>query len=84
MVNLNKSDILKIHILRQFKKKKIDYTASYMSELLNSKFETANKALEFFFEIGVLEKDVKEHGERNITYYSLTDIGSKLLSSPKI
>ena len=84
MVKLNKSDSLKIEILRQYKKKPIDYTASYLSDLLDSKFETIRKALEFFFRINVLNKDVKEHGEKKYTYYILTDIGKSLLKSKKI
>lgn len=84
MVKLNKNDVLKIQILKQFKKKEIDYTASYLSEILKSKFETVNKALEFFFCIGIVEKDIKEHGMKKITYFFLTDIGKNLINSNKI
>lgn len=84
MVKLNKSDILKIRILKQYKEKDIDYTASYLSDILKSKFETVSKALEFFYNIGVVEKDIKEHGKQNYTYYYLTKIGKELLKSEKI
>ena len=84
MVNLTKNDKLKIKILKQFKKKNIDYTSSYLSEILGGKFETIEKALQFFYEIGVLGKDIKEHGKINYTYYYLTDIGKNLLKSKKI
>ena len=84
MVELIKGDKLKVKILKQYKKKNIDYTASYLSELLNARFETIRKALEFFYEIGIIEKDVKEHGEKSITYYYLTDLGKILINSAKI
>jgi len=84
MVKLTKNDILKIQILKQYKKRSIDYTASYLSDILKSKFETVNKALEFFFCIGVVEKEIKQHGEKKITYFSLTEIGKNLINSNKI
>lgn len=84
MVNLIKNDIIKIKILNQYKKKNIDYTCSYLAKLLKGKFETINKALEFFVKIDVLKKDIKEHGKRTFVYYSLTDIGENLLSSDKL
>ena len=84
MAQLNKNDILKIQILKQFKKKDIDYTASYLSEILDSKYETVKKALDFFYMIDILERDIKEHGKKNITYYNLTNYGKTLLRSNKI
>ena len=42
------------------KKKNIDYTASYLSEILKSKYETVKKALDFFFMLDILERDIKE------------------------
>ncbi len=81
MVKLIKNDKLKIEILRQFKKKNISYTASILSSFLNSKFETINKALEFFYRIGVVEKEIKEHGKKRYTYYNLTESGNVLLST---
>ena len=84
MKNLNRSDILKIRILNQFKKKDIYYTASYIASLLDSKYETVHKALEFFFQIDILEKDIKEHAEKNVIYYLLTEFGRNLLKSQKI
>ena len=84
MDNLNKSDILKIRILRQFKEKNIDYTASYMADLMNNKYETVKKALEFYFSLGIVEKEIKEHGDIQYTYYKITDLGNKLLKSEKI
>ena len=84
MEGLNKSDILKIQILKQFKKKEIHYTASYLASLLDSKYETVHKALEFFYYIDILEKDVKEYPEKSIVYYFLTEFGKKILKSPKI
>lgn len=81
---LNKSDILKIQILKQLKKKEIHYTASYLASLLDSKYETVHKALEFFYHIDILEKDVKEHAEKNIVYYYLSEFGKNILKSPKI
>jgi hypothetical protein len=84
MVKLTRNDILKIQILEQFKKKEIDYTASYLSEILRSKFETISKALEFYFCLGIVEKDIKEHGKKKITYFSLTELGKNLIKSEKI
>ena len=84
MDNMTKNDKLKIIILKQYKKHLIDYTSSYLSNLLEHKFETVKKALNFFYEIGVLEKEIKDHGKKSITYYSLTDIGLMLIKSHKI
>ena len=84
MVKLIKNDILKIKILKQYKHRNIDYTASYLSNILKSKYETVKKALNFFYSIDILEKDIKEHGEKNITYFQLTEYGRNLLSSNKI
>ncbi len=84
MVKLNRSDLLKIKILKQLKKKNIEYTASYLSAILNAKFETVKNALEFFYEIDLIDKDVKEHGVKNITYYFLSSKGKKLIESNKI
>ncbi len=85
MAKLIKSDNLKIQILKQFKMKNRSYTASHLSEIYKSKFETMRRALEFFYAIGVVEKEVKEHGEnKKITYYNLTEIGKILLKSEKI
>lgn len=78
-MDLNKSDILKIRILGQYKKRNTSYTASYLSKLLNNKFETVRKALEFFYIIGVIEKESKEYGSKKITYYNLTKIGMNLI-----
>lgn len=75
MVKLNKNDVLKIQILKQYNKKNISYTASYLSKLLNSKFETIKKALEFYYMIGVVEKEFKDHGTKKTTYYNITKIG---------
>jgi len=83
MPKLNKSDILKINILKQFKKKNIDYTASYLSEILSSKYETVKKALDFFYMIDIMDRDVKEHREKRIIYYRLTEYGKKLINSNK-
>lgn len=83
MPKLNKSDILKINILKQFKKKNIDYTASYLSEILSSKYETVKKALDFFYMIDIMDRDVKEHREKSIIYYRLTEYGKKLINSNK-
>lgn len=84
MDKLNKSDILKIEILRQFKRKRIDYTASYMSNFVKHKFETVKKALDFFVGIGILEKELKEHGDKHYTYYRLSNTGNILIKSEKI
>ena len=84
MDNMTKNDKLKIIILKQYKKHLIDYTSSYLSNLLEHKFETVKKALNFFYEIGVLEKEIKDHGKKSITYYSLTEIGLLLINSDKI
>jgi len=84
MIKLTKNDILKIQILKQFKKKEIDYTASYLSKILKRKYETVNKALEFYFCLGIVEKDIKEHGKTKITYFFLTELGKNLLKSKKI
>ncbi len=81
---MNRSDILKIKILKQLKKRNIEYTASYLSEILNAKYETAKKALEFFYEIDIIDKDIKEHGVKNITYYFLSSKGKSLIESNKI
>lgn len=81
MVKLIKNDILKIKILKQYKKNNISYTASILSDILKSKFETLRKALEFFYLIGVVEKEIKEHGEKIYTYYNLTNNGKILLKS---
>lgn len=79
-----KSDNLKIKILKQYKAKNISYTASILSDILGSKFETVKRALEFFYNIGVVEKEIKEHGKKNYTYYNLTEIGNNLIKSQKI
>jgi len=84
MEELIKSDILKIQILKQFKKKEIHYTASYIAGILDSKYETVHKALEFFYQIDILDKDVKEHAEKNIVYYYITEYGKFILKSKKI
>ena len=84
MDGLIKSDLLKIKILKQYKKVNSEYTASYLSEILNSKYETVKKALEFYFEIDILDKEVKYHREKAITYYRLTKLGNNLLKSNKI
>lgn len=84
MERLIKNDLIKIDILKQFKKKNIAYTASILAKTLNCKFETAQKALEFFFQIGLVNKDIKEHGKKNYIYFELTKIGQILISSSKI
>lgn len=84
MVKLIKNDIIKIKILKEFKKKNISYTASHLSHLVESKYETVRKALEFFVQIGLLEKDIKEHRDKDYTYYNLTNIGKDLIKSKKI
>ena len=84
MVKLIKNDLLKIEILKQYKKRNISYTASILADFLNSKFETVKKALEFFLRIGVIEEEVKIHGKIDYTYYNLADIGKALLRSNKI
>lgn len=84
MVRLNINDKIKIKILKQYKKKNIDYTASYLSEILGHKYQTIKKALEFFFELGICKKDIKEHGKKNYVYYGLNEIGQELLKSEKL
>lgn len=84
MDNLIKSDILKVLILRKYKEKEISYTASYLSSFFEFKYETVKKALEFFCFIGVLEKDIKEHGKNDYTYYNLTKTGKELLKSDNL
>ncbi len=79
MVILVKNDVLKIRILKQYKKKNISYTASFLSTILKSKYETIKKALEFFYSIKILEKEIKDHGKKNYTYYNLTKIGKDLI-----
>ena len=79
-----KNDILKIKILKQYKAKNISYTASILSNLVESKFETVKRALKFFINIGVVEKEIKEHGKKFFTYYNLTEIGINLIKSQKI
>jgi len=81
MIKLTKNDNIKINILMQYKKKNISYTASILSGKLKCKFETARKALEFFYRIGVIDKEIKEHGKKIYTYYNLTESGSILLMS---
>ena len=84
MVKLIQNDLLKLQILKQFKRKNSSYTASTLASLLNSKFETIKKSLEFFYLIGVVDKEIKEHGKRHITYYNLTKFGQELINSEKI
>lgn len=85
MDKLIKNDNLKIQLLKHYKMKNSSYTASYLSEIYQCKFETTRRALEFFYAIGVVEKEVKEHGEnKKITYYNLTDIGRNLIKSKKL
>ncbi|MHA1344550.1 MAG: hypothetical protein ACTSQG_11220 [Promethearchaeota archaeon] len=84
MVKLIKNDILKIKILKAYKKNNISYTASILADNLKSKFETIKKALEFFSQIGVVYKEVKKHGKKDYTYYNLTEIGEELINSDKI
>lgn len=84
MTKLIKSDIIKVEILKQYKVKNVSYTASTLSNILNKKFETIKNALEFFSKIGVVEKDIKEHGSKTITYYNLTEVGEIILNSFKM
>jgi len=84
MVKLIKSDVLKLKILKQYKERNISYTASLLSKELSGKFETIQKALEFFYKIGVIDKEIKEHGKKNFTYYNLTEIGKNLIKSERI
>ncbi len=79
-----KNDLLKLKILKQFKRKNISYTTSILANLLNSKFETIKNALEFFHTIGVLDEEIKDHGKMIYTYYNLTIIGQNLIKSDKI
>lgn len=83
MTKLIKNDILKIKILETYKERNISYTASMLSDILKSKFQTVKNALEFFYRLGAVEKEVKEHGEKHYTYYNLTEIGEMLVSSIK-
>lgn len=84
MDRLIKNDLVKIKILKQLKKKNIAYTASILAKMLGFKFETVQKALEFFFHIGIVNKDIKEHGKMQYVYFELTEIGQILISSKKI
>ena len=84
MSSLTKNDVLKIRILKQLKLKNIDYTASYLANLLKSKFETTKKALEFFYQIDILDKDVKEHNTKKITYYRLNENGLNIIKTKKL
>ncbi|MHA1285098.1 MAG: hypothetical protein ACTSQP_21575 [Promethearchaeota archaeon] len=84
MDKLNKSDILKIKILKQFKKNRTYYTASYLAKILKTKYETIYKALEFFYQIDLLDKDIRHFGKKFISYYYLTELGQKLVESNKI
>lgn len=79
MVKLIKSDVIKINILKQYEKRNISYTASLLSDILKCKFQTVRNALEFFYCIGIVDKEIKEHGDKNYTYYNLTEIGKKIL-----
>ena len=79
MEKLTKNDRIKIEILKQFKKKNISYTASILSDTIKCKFETMKKALDFFVLVGIIEKDIKEHGSKFYTYYDLTDFGEKFI-----
>ncbi len=79
MESLTKNDRKKIEILKQYNKKNISYTASILSEIIDCKFETAKKALDFFILIGIVEKEIKEHGSKIYTYYNLTEFGKKLV-----
>jgi predicted transcriptional regulator len=84
MVNLTLNDEFKIKILKQYKKKPIDYTASGLATISNCQYETAKKACEFFYKIGILYKEKKEHGKKDYIYYGLTEIGKILIKSDKI
>lgn len=84
MVKLIQNDLFKLQILKQYKRKNSSYTASILANLLKSKFETIQKALEFFYLIGVVDKEIKEHGKKHITYYNLTKVGQDLINSEKI
>ena len=79
MEKLTKNDRIKIEILKQFKKKNISYTASILSEIIECKFETIKKALDFFVLLGIIDKDVKEHGSKYYTYYDITEFGEKVV-----
>lgn len=83
MEKLTKNDRIKIEILKQFKKKNISYTASILSETIKCKFETMKKALDFFILLGIIEKDVKEHGSKYYTYYDITEFGEKVVEKIK-
>ena len=79
-MKLNKNDLVKILILQQYKKKNSSYTASLLAHLLKFKPETIKKGLEFLSYIGILEKEIKEHGKRNYSYFNLTDMGTILIN----
>lgn len=83
MVKLIKNDIFKIKILKIYKKHNKSYTASYLSKIINCKFETIVKALEFYCQIGILKKEVKDYSLKHYTYYNLTELGQVILDSLK-
>lgn len=84
MARIIKNDELKIKILKQYKRNDSSYTASILAKIIKSKFETIKNALEFFYLIGVVDKEIKDHGKTHITYYNLTKVGQDLINSDKI
>ncbi|MHA1150486.1 MAG: hypothetical protein ACTSR8_19890 [Promethearchaeota archaeon] len=84
MTKLTKNDRIKLKILEQYKRKNISYTPSLLASILEFKYETIKKALEFFHLMGILDKEIKEHGKQNYTYYNLTEIGNIIIKAEKI
>lgn len=80
MVSLIKNDLVKIEILKQYRKKNISYTASHLSNYIEAKYETIKKALEFLAIIGIIEIEKKEHGMKDYIYYNLSNIGKEILN----
>lgn len=83
MPNLLKNDKLKIKILEVYKKENISYTASLLSNIVKSKYQTVKNALEFFYCLGAIEKETKKHGKKSYTYYNLNKVGEILVDSIK-
>lgn len=37
------------------------------------------KALEFFFRLGIVEKEIKEHRKKDYIYYNITELGELII-----
>ena len=82
MSKLIKNDQLKIDILHYLAVNAGQkHSPSSLASDLNYKYETVAKALEFLEILSLVTKIREEHGEKTYEYFSLTEIGKKVVQS---